>query len=302
MSFHIIRIRKYAPVMQFIGWFLFIIGIISLIKQISNLKSWNSIKDNYFKQYVYSEYGTLYYEASGKRIYLQKIYNTDHKKIPNNQTVLMYINKDNINEGIYFDLNDSVDNNIINPLAGILMGLFITLLGFFLIQDSSELKKGKYTTKPGFLLSLFFFVGGIAIIVFQIHNMITYSNLKSQNNTATATIYSQIFNKEATDTYKPVAYYYVDGEKYIYVNKYYEKGTLNNVLGDTFEVYYDKSDPNKAIKNGDKFNHLALILGIVSTLLSFPFIFLRHKMDKRLKIFLENVNEHYPEWKNGRYN
>ncbi len=286
--------RKNDLFIQISAWLAFIFGMILLIQQISYWKNWISVKDNYFKQYVYSEYGTLYYEANGKRIYLQNIYNFGQRKIPNNQTVLMYINKDDISEGIYFDASDFLDMSITNPLKGLFGSLFPTVLGLFLILDFIEKKRGKSTIKPVSFVCLFLFIGGIVTVVFQIHNIIFYSKLRSQNNKATATIYSQIFDIKATHTYKPVAYYYVDGEKYIYANKYEQEGTLNNVLGDTFEVYYDKSDPNKVVKKGDIFNLFALVFGIICVWVSYPYIFSKQKMEKQLQV---NLKKREQNWK-----
>ena len=73
-----------------LGWFFLIAGII-VFTNIFAFFSWNSRKSNYIKEYVYSEYGTLYYESNGQKVYIQDIYNTNNEKItiniPNNETI-----------------------------------------------------------------------------------------------------------------------------------------------------------------------------------------------------------------------
>lgn len=83
------------------------------------------------------------------------------------------------------------------------------------------------------------------------------------------------------ESYKPVAYYYVDGNKYIYVNNDYEKGTLEANLGNTFEVYYDEQNPSKAVKKDNPINILVLVVGMgLVIFFSAPLIVLMRKKNK----------------------
>lgn len=272
-----------------LGWFFLIAGIFVFITHMIPFASWNSKKSNYSKEYVYSEFGTLYYEANGKKIYVQNIYNTYNEKItldiPNNEIIVMYINKDNINEGIYFDLDNTTDQSMLDPTLSISASLFLVVMGLYFILTCKETKENESTTNPLFPFFVYLFLLGIGVVVFQSYNAINYINLKSQNNIATATIYSEIYNKgaEKREYHKPVAYYYVDGKKYIYVNDTYEEGTLDDKLGDTFELYYAKSNPNKVAKKEKPINILILIIGIGFAVFSFPFVFLKSKMNKGIQ-------------------
>lgn len=286
--------------LKILGWLFLIVGILVFITHMLSFVSWNSKKSNYIKEYVYSEFGTLYYESNGKKVYIQNIYNTDNEKItidiPNNETVVMYINLENINEGIYFDLDNTVDQSMLNPTISIFVSLFLVAMGLYFVLTGKETKENETTTNPLFLFFVFLFLLGSGLIAFQVYDAVNYFNLKSQNNIATATIYSQIYNKGTEkNTYKPVAYYYVDGEKYIYVNDTYEEGTLDDKLGDTFEVYYEKSNPNKVSKKENPIDVLILIIGIGFALFSFPFVFLKHKMEGRIQKNILKQNEN--DWK-----
>lgn len=271
---------------KFVGWIFLFAGIFVLITSILDFIRWDYKKNNYIKEYVYSESGTLYYELNDERIYIKNVYNTDDEKItiniPNNKVIIMYIDKNNINDGIYFDLNNSFDQGMLYPAIIIFISLFLVAMGLFAIITNMETRKNKATIKPLFFICLIAFLVGSAIIVKQVYNTINYFNLKSQHNIVTATIYSQIYSGREEDTYKFVAYYYVDGKKYIYVNDYYEEGNFDDKLGNTFELYYDKSNPNKVVKMGNPIDVLILILGIGFAAGSFPFIFLKEKIEEKI--------------------
>ncbi len=203
-----------------LGCFFLITGILVAIVNIFSVVSWNSKKINYTKEYVYSEYGTLYYESNGEKIYIENVYNTDDEKItidiPNNQTIIMYINKENINEGIYFDLDNTIEQSMINP-AYLLIPLFICAMGLYFVISYKEVKENKNTTNPLFLFFIDLFLVGSILIISQVYKGANYFKLKSHNNVTTATVYSQIYNKSGRGkSYKFVADYYVDGKK-IYI-------------------------------------------------------------------------------------
>lgn len=285
---------------RFLGWLLLIFGIIIFITALLSYVNWNSKKNNYIKEYVYSEFGTLYYESNGNKVYIQNVYNTDNEKItidiPNNYVVIMYIDKNNIHDGIYFDSDNTNDQSMLNPTMSLYVTLFLVAFGLYFILTYKEQKENKTTIKPLFLIFVFIFLLGIGFIVFEGYNALNYFNLKSQNNIATATIYSQLHNKGTEENlYKPVAYYYVDGEKYIYVNDTYEKGSFENKLGTTFELYYEKSNPSKVSKKENPVDFKILILGIGLALFSLPFIFFKNKMDRRFQKNILKQNEN--DWK-----
>ena len=246
-------------------------------------------KDNYTLEYVYSESGTLYYEVNKEKVYIQNIYNTHNEKIklniPNRATVMLYIDKTNITDGIYFDLNNSFDQSILNPILLIFVILFFISSGLTSILTYEEINGKKYKLPAVFPIFIFLIILGIGFISSQVSQAIDYFSLKDKNNVTVATIYSDIYIKGSTShSYKAVAYYFVEGNKYLYVNNYFEKGTLNDKLGDTFELYYDEQNPNKSIKKGEPVNVILLVVGIgLVILFSAPVVILLRNTSKKLK-------------------
>lgn len=251
----------------------------------------NTKKSNYTLEYVYNDSGTLYYELGNERIYIQNIYNMDNEKItpyiPNNETIMMYIDKNNINEGIYFDLNNTIDKSVLNPALTIFTTLFFISAGLTCILTFEEANGRKHKIPSLIPIFIFLIILGVGFIGSQVDDSITYFDLKGKNNVTIATIYSEMYNSGQAsnkyefggyESYKPVAYYYVDGNKYIYVNNDYEKGTLEDNLGNTFEVYYDEQNPSKAVKKENPTNILVLIVGIgLVVLFSAPIVALMRK-------------------------
>lgn len=286
-------------IFKFLGWFFLIAGIVIFITSTISSIEWNTKKSNYTKEYIYSENGTLSYELNSQKVYVTNVYNTDNENItvniPNNKIVIMYINKENINEGIYFDIDNTSDQNILNPTMTVVVSLFLISVGSYFVLTAKEVKENNITTKPLFLIYILLFFVGVGLIGFQVYNAINYFNLKSQNNVTTATIYTEIYSKGTTkDMYKPVAYYYIDGQKYIYVNSIYEKGKIDDKIGDTFKVYYEKNNPNKVINAEKPINIQMLIIGIAFTVFAFPFVFFRNTMEKRVQ---KNMLKKDDEWK-----
>ena len=196
----------------------------------------------------------------------------------------MYINQNNINEGIYFDLNNTNDQNMLNPIFDIFTVFFLIAIGMCFILKDREAKENKITMNSLFLLYVLIFAFGIALIIWQLNNAINYWNLKDENNITTATIYSEIYNVGAENNlYKPVSYYYVDGKKYIYINDSYINGKLEDNIGKTFELYYNKNNPSEVSKKENPVNILILIIGICLSVCTFPFVFFKNNMEKRLK-------------------
>ena len=289
-----------------VGWFFLVIGIMVFISTAVSYFSWNSKKADYKKEYVYSNQGTLYYEENGKNVYVDKIYNTDDKvislDIPDKETVIMYCSKAKNSECIYFDTNNPTDESMQNPITGLLVALFlIGVAVFFILKKRSrkEIDKNGKIIKEGasissvYVLYIILFVLGIGLVGWQIFNAARYYNLKNENNFTKATIYSEIYNRGKTkNRYKSVSYYFVGGQKYIYVNDSYEEGTLSENLGKTFELYYNQNNPEEVSRKENPVNILPLMIGIGFSAFAFPFVFFKRKMEERLdRKLLERRNK-----------
>lgn len=279
---------------KIVGCILLIIGVLVFITNITSFINWNAKKSNYILEYVYNDSGTLYYEVNNEKVYIKNIYNMNNEKItpyiPNNETIMMYIDQNNINDGIYFDLANTIDKSVLNPVLIIFSTLFFILAGLTCILTFEE-ANGRGHKIPSLIpIFMFLMILGFGFILSQVGNAINYISLKGKNNVTVATIYSEMYNKGQAsnkyefggyESYKPVAYYYVDGNKYIYVNNDYEKGTLETNLGNTFEVYYDEQNPSKAVKKDNPINILVLVIGIgLVVLFSAPFVALMRKKNK----------------------
>lgn len=277
------------------GWIFLIAGIIVFLTTIGSYFSWQLKKVDYVQEYVYSNYGNLYYELDGNRKYVQKIYNTDGEiielDIPDKKTIIMYCDKNNMDECIYFDTDNSMDQSMQNPIMGIFSSLFLVSFAIFLlyekrlnrIGDKRIMEQDSFFMSRIYILHVFFFVVGVSIIIWQLYNASNYFSLKNNDNTVKATIYSEIYNIDKDkDVYKPVLYYYVDNQKYIYVNDSYMYGTLEENLGKMFELYYDKANPSKALKKENPVDFLILLIGICFSGVSFPFVFFKEKMARKI--------------------
>ena len=273
---------------KFFGYFFLIITIVILISTLVSVISWNSRKENYTQVYAFCANGQLYYEYNNQRIYIEEIYNTKNEKItlniPENETVMMYIDKTNKNIGLYLNMDNTGDQSMINPIGQIITGMITLSVGLYFMLTYKEVQENKATIKPLVLFFIILFVMGIGVIIFQIYQLVEYFQIKEENHVTTATIYSELYREGTkTDYYQPVSYYYINGKRYIYVSDSFEKGTLNENIGKTFEVYYKASDPNQIVKKGSPMNIPILIAGILLTLFSSPFIFLRKNMKKTIE-------------------
>lgn len=297
---------------KILGYFFLVAGILCSLGIVFPFINWKLRESDYNREYIYSNYGLLYYEKNKENINIEKIYNTDGEvielNIPDKNTAIMYCDKNQLNECIYFDQNNKVDMNMLNPIMGILITLFFFAGAFFFLskkrvnklvkKDNSgnEVIMEKSSLTSIYLLFVWFFVVGIVVVGWQLFNAINYFNLKKDNNIATATIYSEIYSIRAPlyhgttkiEQYIPVSYYYVNNQKYIYINDEYESGTLNNNLGKTFELYYDKNNPNIVSEKTNPINILLLIIGICFIVFSFPLVFFSKKQEKRIDKTLSN--------------
>lgn len=293
-----------SKVAKIFGWIFLVAGILVCITTLSTYIGWKLKENNYNKQYVYSSYGNLYYENNNDKTYVETIYDTNNEvidlDIPNEKTVIMYCSKKNTSECIYFNMNNSLDQGMLNPFMGIIVTLFLIVIGLFFVINTRVQKDDKEEEKSSlssiYMFYVFLFVFGASVLIWQIYNAVNYFKLKNNLNVTTATIYSEIYNIGAeNDLYKPVSYYYVDNQKYIYVNDSYIDGSLEENIGTTFELYYNKNNPSEVSKKESPVNILMLIIGIGFVAFSTPFVFFKNKMEKRIdKNVSKQTNQ---EWK-----
>ncbi len=289
---------------KFLGWFFLICGCLTLGGTLITSVSWKFEEINYSKEYVYSSYGSYYYEVDGRKIYVNDIYNTDKEKmldleIPNEMTVIMYCNKNNNQECIYFDI-DGKDSGVLNPMGPIIISLFILMLAVFLLwkeKGTSDYKNGvgKTSFTRMTLVSIFLIMIGVIVVFGQSKNLLDYTRIKRQKNVVEGTIYSEIYNSgKNSDRYKAVANYYVDGKKYIYVSNIYYQGYLEEDKGKKIELYYDDDNPEIVVSSDNFMMIFILVFGIILIILGTPFVFFKRKMEERKDNCLQESNK---EWK-----
>ncbi len=261
-----------------IGCFLILCSIITLFQTIT----WQISKKDYNREYVYSDFGNLYYEKNGEKIYIEKIYNTDSEElqleVPNQKTIIMYCYKNNPTEGIYLGINNTPDARLEYPTINICVSIFILTLALYILS-----KKNK--ENPIYRYYLFYIFGlfiGIVMIFYSVTNIINYYSIKNDNNIVNATIYSDIYETGiSTEQYKAVSYYYVNDVKYVYVDEIYKNGDINNVLGTTQKLYYNPNNPEKSYSKINFVTFLFLIIGTPITIISFLCVFFKDKMAMR---------------------
>lgn len=120
------------------------------------------------------------------------------------------------------------------------------------------------------------------MLYWQVNNIINYCKIKDDDNMVNATIYSEIYEMGSSrEKYKPVSYYYVDNYKYIYVSEIFKDGNIDEHLGTTEKLYYNPDNPTQVSTEIEPSNIILLMVGIFITALTFPIVFLKHKMAKR---------------------
>lgn len=229
-----------------------------------------------------------------EKVYVKDVYDTSDKSItldiPDQKTVIMYCDKNTPTQCIYLDLNDTGDMFLLQPFLSFLIYFLMIAMGFFFIYHTT---KGLHIKKDSFndiyLVFIFFFLLGCFGVFFQVRNFFNYYELKKSGNVVDAHIYSEIYSSGGKDyLYKPVSYFYVDHQKYIYVNDSYIKGSLEENYGKTFEIYYNKENPSDASLVKNPVNFYILLISLLFVVISFPFIFFKTKMEKKFKQNLIN--------------
>ena len=286
--------------LKILGYFFLVAGILIFIVTIVTNISWKLKENNYVKEYVYSDTGVLYYENNGEKVFVKKIYDTNDEAIelnvPDGMTTIMYCIKNNPNECVYFDQNSNPPDTL-HFIIAMFATLFLLAVGLHLTckkrynlipeesssaseyEQSSSLESGHYKKGTSldsvYLGYVFFFIIGIGCISWQVYNAINYYNIKKESSIATATIFSEIYHIGSFLLLRWKS-------KYIYVNDSYEKGNLQDNLGNTFELYYSKNNPSKVSKKEKPINFGLLLAGILFTTVTFPFVFFKEKMERRI--------------------
>lgn len=270
---------NYKKILKIIvGCFFILISLMALFDTIT----WLVEKKDYNKEYVYSDLGILSYEKNNEKIYIEKIYNTDGEilelNVPDKKTIIMYCYKANQAEGIYLGVNNTPDSRLQYPIMSIYLSMLYLVVGIFILSKKNEANP----IKRFYWFYVFFFTVGIGLSIYQMYNIINYCMVKDDNNMVNATIYSDIYDTGVSqEQYKAVSYYYVDNDKYIYVNEVYKNGDINDALGTTQKLYYDPDNPNKVSSGISILNVFWLIIGIFVTAITFPIVFLNSKMVNR---------------------
>ena len=96
-------------------------------------------------------------------------------------------------------------------------------------------------------------------------------------------LFIQIYmrNGIGSENYKSVSYYYVDDNKYIYVDEIYKTGNINDIIGTTQELYYSSNNPALSYAQISIFNIFLLVTGIFIIVITVPIIFMKNKILKR---------------------
>lgn len=281
-----------------------IIGILLFIITIANYINWQLIEKNYHQQYVYSDYGQLYYEENNQRINVLRAYDTDNApidlKIPNKKTIIMYCSKDKKEQCLYLNMNSTTDISKLNPIMNIFSSLFLISMGMFFANkrkiETDNTKEKNIPITSIYPFFVFILLVGISIILWQSVIAVKYFEIKKGNNIAKATIYSEIYNVGGNaERYKPVAYYYIDNQKYTYISDLYIEGTLEDNIGKEFDIYYDINNPEITIEKESPINILFIIFGIMFTVFTIKPVLFKKKVEEKLtKTILNNETQ---EWK-----
>lgn len=280
---------KYKKILKIlIGCFLLLCSIITFVQTIT----WQVKRKDYNKEYVYSDSGLLYYEKNDERIYIEKIYNTNGEilqiNVPDKKTIIMYCYKDTPTEGIFLGMNNTADSRLQYPIMNIYVSALILTIALVILFK----KRNENPIIRFYPIYVFILFVGIGISCLQIHNIINYCTVKDDNNIVNATIYSDIYEIGiSSDKYKSVSSYYIDNNKYVYVDETYKNGNINDVLGTTQKLYYNPDNPVRVAKEIKLSNFFLLIIGIIIIAFTFPIVFFRNKMANRYNNAIKKIME-----------
>lgn len=291
---------KYNIKTRFVKIFCYIILFFLILSLLSNLSMLFSLNQNtYTKQYAYSDLGVLYYEKNNQKIYIDNESNL--LDVPYGKTIEVYCNNDNLKECVYIEKIHETDFWIYIQIV------FIILISIYLYKIKT--KKVKFVEEENkeqaieissrillnFIYGLMIALG-MSLVLSQIKNSYNYFTFE-KNNIVEATIYSEIYmNSENQTKYKPVAYYYVNNIKYVYVSDKFENGSLEENLNKKIKLYYDDNDPSQAIKTKSSFEFKILFVGVVMLIVGFQFLLFKEKSEK----IIEEVSKIFNSKKNFR--
>ena len=129
---------------------------------------------------------------------------------------------------------------------------------------------------------IFIFILGLIATISESIKAINYFSLKKENNIVEATISSQIYSPSYDQSkFKLLAYYFVNGEKYLYVFNFTE-GKLDDYFGQKIELYYDVENPTYSITKDFSVNYFLIIIGIFLSITTFLSLVLPLKNKKAL--------------------
>lgn len=176
---------------KILGYFLILCSVITFAQTIT----WILDKEDYNKEYVYSDSGNLYYETNDEKIYIEKIYDTNEEilqlSVPNGKTIIMYCYKDKPTEGIYLGINNTSDSRLQYPIVNIYVSAFILVLALFILRK----RNNERFIQKFYLFYIFLFTVGIGLASYQGASIINYYIAKAENNIVNATIYSDIYEE-----------------------------------------------------------------------------------------------------------
>lgn len=93
---------------------------------------------------------------------------------------MLYIDKTNITDEIYFDLDNTFDRSILNPVLLIFVILFFISSGLTSILTYEEINGKKYKLPAVFSIFIFLIILGIGFISSQVSQAIDYFSLKEK--------------------------------------------------------------------------------------------------------------------------
>lgn len=270
---------------KIIGIIFLLVGImVMLVCSIMHI-SWSLKKDNYVQVYAQSNNGSLEYKYNDQLRKVDKISDyydeTLFLDIPDSKSVKLFCQKDNNSNCIYFNESNELENSIVNsPILAILCSLLLIVIGLFFYEKSQPFNPNRKRSYSMYCFCLWIALSGICILGWQIMNYSNFNKLKEQNNIITAHVYSEIYIKNASnESHKILATYIVDNKEYVYARNFYKKGNIESNI----KLYYDGSNPSKALEDQKTINIGLVLLSLVFIIISIPYLFLSSSIKSKIK-------------------